>query len=61
MKGVHVEWKVEKSSLEIRCGAIGVAVERHDGIDEISYSLVAGVVDESTILMDIDVLNVLAI
>ena len=61
VEGVHVEGQVVELALVVGHGGVGVAVKLNDGVHEIPHSLVGGVEDMGTILVDVNAFDVLAI
>ena len=62
IEGVHVEGEIVETSVgSLRHRAVGIAVERHDGIDEVPHPAVGSVEDVGAILMHVYTFDFLAI
>ena len=61
IEGIHVEGQVVELALVVGDRRVGVAVELHDGVDEVPHLLAVRVEDMGTIFMDIDSFDGLAI
>ena len=61
VEGVHVEGQVVELALVVGHGGVGVAVELDDGVHEVPHLFVGGVEDMSTVFVDVNAFDTLAI